>query len=189
MPEPLTRRQLRSFHLSGTVALPSPFPEVGRLALRPAGLEYGAGGDGTVEAVVIEHEQSHRVTISRTVRLADVAAVLFSRPLPPVLAGDGEWCFGPEVTAALEERAGLGDPALLEGIAYVRESAPVLMQVEVGMTAAASAEYYPPAVGERTDAHYDLDGARDLIGCRERCDRTERSVRRPLLSPSENSHH
>jgi hypothetical protein len=177
MPETFSRRQLRSFHLAGTVALPSPFPETARLSLRPCGLAYGpkVGAD---DLVVIEHEQSNRVTVARSVRLADVAAVLFSRPLPPVRAGEGEWNFGPEVAVALEERAALSDPALLEGIAYVRESAPVLMQVEVGMAAAESAEFYPPAVGERTDEHYDLT-AGTLCKSLELCKRQDLRSARP----------
>ena len=45
-------------------------------------------------------------------------------------------------------------PRPLVGTVFVRETTPVLMQVEVSMTAAESAEYYPPVVRDRSDVHY-----------------------------------
>ena len=164
-PDCMSRRQLQSLHLAGTVVLPTPFPEVGTLCFRPGALKYGTGASEPVDLLVVEHEQSNRLTVLRTVRLQDVAAVMFCRALPPALGADGEWRFGPEVVAALEDRSNRNDASLLRGIVYVREQAPVLMQVEVGMTAAESAEYYPPVVGERTDAHYNLAPGMKVQDC------------------------
>lgn len=154
-PLTLSRRHLRAFHLAGTVPLPSPFPEVGRLSLRSS----VPTGDGTAasspqDMLVLEHVQSHRLTVVRYVRLEDVTAVLFCPPGAALDAAEENWFFGGEIGPEVAARA--GDPARQTGIAYVRESAPVLMQVEVGMTAAESAEYYPPVLGERSDAHYEL---------------------------------
>jgi hypothetical protein len=162
-PQAFARRQLRAFSLAGTVPVPSPFPEVGRLVLVPGGLAYGETGGPPVQEdlVVIEHLQSNRLLIRRSVLLRDVAAVVFV----PV-DKDDHWFFGPEVGKELEARSNSNRDDLLTGIAYVREQAPVLMQVEVGMTAAESAEYYPPVVGERTDAHYTLQaGALGALDC------------------------
>jgi hypothetical protein len=154
MPQPFARFQLRSFALAGTVPVPSPFPEVGRITLVPGGLVYGrmAGEPVREDLVVIDHAQSNRLLVRRRVLLRDVAAVVFA----PLDACEDNWYFGPEIGGELGARAKQGRDDLLLGIAYVREQAPVLMQVEVGMTAAESAEYYPPPVGEATDDHYAL---------------------------------
>jgi hypothetical protein len=153
---PFDRHQLRSFQLAGTVALPSPFPEVGRLRLLPGGVHYNAGPESALDLVAVEHTQSNRVTITRHVALHDVAAVFFVNPEKPAQFSDSGWYFGPEIGPQLEIRSTANAPALCLGIVYVREQAAVLMRVEVGMTAAESAEYYPPVVGERTDDHYTL---------------------------------
>jgi hypothetical protein len=151
-PQAFARRQLRSFALAGTVPVPTPFPEVGKLSLVPGGLVYGKTREPFQEdVVVIEHLQSNRVLVRRSVLLRDLAAVVF---LP--IDRDDSWFFGPEIGKELEARSNCNRDDLLLGIAYAREHAPVLMQVEVGMTAAESAEYYPPVVGERTDDHYSL---------------------------------
>lgn len=155
-PQAFARRQLRSFALAGTVPIPCPFPEVGKLSLVPGGLVYGKTREPAQEdVVVIEHLQSNRLLVRRSVLLRDVAAVVF---LP--IDRDDSWFFGPEIGKELEARANCNRDDLLLGIAYAREHAPVLMQVEVGMTAAESAEYYPPVVGERTDDHYSLQAGR-----------------------------
>jgi hypothetical protein len=147
----LDRYQLRSLSLAGTVALPSPFPEVGKICLQPGGVIYqGANGESAREdLVVIEHVQSNRVTIIRRVFLRDVAAAAFC----PIDESTNNWHFGPEIGRVLRARSNSNNGGLMMGIAYVRETAPVLMEVQVGMTAAESAEYYPPVL-ERSDAHY-----------------------------------
>jgi hypothetical protein len=151
-PQAFARRQLRAFALAGTVPVPSPFPELGKILLVPGGLVYDKTREPVREdVVVIEHLQSNRVLIRRTVLLRDVAAVVFA-PIDK----DDNWFFGPEIGKELEARSNANRDDLLMGIAYAREQAPVLMQAEVGMTAAESAEYYPPVCGERTDAHYTL---------------------------------
>jgi hypothetical protein len=166
------RWQLRSFHLAGTVAIPSPFPEVGRLSLLPGGLAYHyATADQAFPLVAVEHYQSRRVTITRYVDLRDVAAVRFATCVSPALDSNEGWYFGPEVPRELEARSNTNKPSLAMGIVFVRENAPVLMRVETGMTAAESAEFYPPVPGERSDAHYQLHTGFAWSGCdRKGCD-------------------
>jgi hypothetical protein len=155
-PQAFARRQLRSFALAGTVPIPCPFPEVGKLSLVPGGLVYEKTTEPVREdVVVIEHLQSNRLVVRRTVLLRDLAAVVF---LP--IDRDDSWFFGPEIAKELAARSNCNRDDLLLGIAYAHEQAAVLMQVEVGMTAAESAEYYPPVVGERTDDHYSLQAGR-----------------------------
>jgi hypothetical protein len=161
----LDRFQLRSLSLAGTVAIPSPFPELGKIFLQAGGVIYqGASGEATREdLVVIEHMQSHRVTVTRRVFLRDVAAVAFC----PLDTSMKNWYFGPEIVRELRARSNSNNADLMMGIAYVRETAPVLMDVEVGMTAAESAEYYPPVL-DRSDSHYDLLHPYDCSGgCHE----------------------
>jgi hypothetical protein len=149
----LDRCQLRTLSLAGTVALPSPFPELGKLSLQAGGVSYNGskGETGREDLIVIEHVQSNRVIITRRVLLREVTAVAFC----PIDATTKNWYFGSEIARELRARSNSNDLDLMMGIAYVRESAPVLMEVEVGMTAAESAEYYPPVL-ERSDAHYNL---------------------------------
>jgi hypothetical protein len=154
--QPLSRRQLRALHLAGTVPVPSPYPEVGRISLRPGALGYECAGEGTAgDLVAVEHRQTSRVTVTRLVRLEDVAALVLLRRARRCRRA-AVWYYGPEIRVVLEEQCNANAPGLVTGIVYVRESAQVVMQVEVGMTAAESAEYYPPVVGERSDAHYGL---------------------------------
>jgi hypothetical protein len=147
----LDRRQLRSLSLAGTVALPSPFPELGKISLQAGGVVYqgGQGESPKEDLVVIEHVQSNRVTLTRRVFLRDVMAVAFA----PIDESTNNWFFGPEIARELRARSSDNKPELMEGIAYVREDAPVLMEVEVSMTAAESADFYPP-VPERADDDY-----------------------------------
>jgi hypothetical protein len=148
--------------LAGTVPVPTPYPEVGRLSLVPGGLVYDRTREQVQEdLVVIEHLQSNRVLVRRSLLLRDLAAVVFV----PVDRGEN-WFFGPEIGKELAARSNSNRDDLLMGIAYAREQAPVLLEVEVGMTAAESAEYYPPAVGEPTDDHYTLEAGRPgMLDC------------------------
>jgi hypothetical protein len=85
--------------------------------------------------------------------LRDVMAVAFV----PIDETTNNWFFGPEIARELRARSNENKDDLKLGIAYVRENAPVLMDVEVSMAAAESADYYPP-VPERSDDHYFFEG-------------------------------
>jgi hypothetical protein len=67
---------------------------------------------------------------------------------------NGKWYNAPEVRSKVT--AGLNKPAI-KGIVYVRENAPSLLDVQAGLTAAESAEYYPPLPDDRSVNHYSMD--------------------------------
>lgn len=154
---------LRALCLAGTVTIPSPFPQLGRITL--ATIEHATLAptpgcnvkSARPNCLRIEHVQSPRLLIARYVLLEEVEAVFLpADPDAPHLL-EGKWYAGTARCAKFAKRLARradGDAAV--GIVYVREQARVLMHVEVGMTAAESAEYYPPMVRDRSDAHYSL---------------------------------
>lgn len=152
---PHTRDPLRSFYLAGTVAIPSPFPEVGILSLT----SFESAGKNRRSApsfLRIEHVQSPRLVVARNVLIEDVQAMFLpDDPVNPDLS-HGIWFSGPRKQNQWLAKIKKATSSPVHGIVYVHENARVLMQVEVGMTAAESAEYYPPVPCERSDAHYDL---------------------------------
>jgi len=140
----LSDSQLRTLALAGTVSVPPRFPEVGRLSI-----ETTNGHNGSSKVIKIEHVITPRLMIARSFFLSDVSAVFLPSDPKDVDFADGKWFLGPDIATAMGQR----------GIAYVREDARTLMQVEVGMTAAESVEYYPPLPGDRSVDHYNLSGA------------------------------
>jgi hypothetical protein len=146
----------RAMYLSGTVTIPSPFPEIGRLTLQRLSSSTPSKRRAVhKDFLCIEHTQSHRLMIARFVSMDDVSAVLLVNDARGGL-DDGQWLVGAagqhELVAILRKSKSRN----VAGIAYVREHAQVLMRVETGMTAAESSEYYPPTVTERNDSHYQL---------------------------------
>jgi len=140
----LTATQLRALSLASTVPVPATFPELGLISIA----ESGTGHNGTAKIMNVDHVISPRLKIARSFFIEDVSAVFLPENTNDVDFNRGTWLLESEVSNA--------DGKL--GIAYVREDARVLMQVEVGMTAAESAEYYPPLPGDRSVDHYSLNG-------------------------------
>ena len=146
---PLSYDQELTLLLAGTVALPSPAPACGTVEVETA--EGGDPGKLCDLYLEITHRVSTRLTLVRTVRLADV------RLIRAVWPGQKEKTsaevktpkgFLPLAeTRALAEEEEEATPWLTQAVVYVLEWAPVLLRVEVGMTAAESADYYPPIDG------------------------------------------
>jgi hypothetical protein len=148
-----TRRQAQSLHLAGTVSVPPTFPELGKLSLeRAACCVAPHGATGPADVLCVEQEMSPRVCIIRKFLVSDVSAVFLPRDAGSVNLSDGTWLVAGEINQ-IEKLGGNSCGGLL-GIAYVPESARTLMQVEVGMTAAESIEYYPPLPDDRSLNHY-----------------------------------
>ena len=140
----LTATQLRALSLASTVPVPATFPELGLVTIA----DSGTGHNGTAKIVNVDHVISPRLKIARSFFLQDVSAIFVPENTNDVDFNRGTWLLGSDVGKADGKMA----------IAYVREDARVLMQVEVGMTAAESAEYYPPLPGDRSVDHYNLGG-------------------------------
>jgi hypothetical protein len=163
---------LRSMALAGTVAVPSPFPALGRIDVSTYGITKdevdGLEDPTSFEAlqffrkvlVEIAHEVNPRLTITRVVKLCDIAAVFQPADTSQVSLSQGQWYLSPELeTLVLEKLSELNTqdlptlvPLLCKSISYLPETAKVLLRVETGMTAAESVEYYPPTPGDRSDA-------------------------------------
>jgi hypothetical protein len=161
---PLTFDSLNALHLAGTISFPNPFPEPGWISLE--GLSSRRRKRDAEDVVRVEHVHSHRLVVSRRVRLDDVQVVyLADDPKNPTSVRD-RWCVGRSGLAIWLKGLRKNRPHPLVGTVFVRENTPVLMQVEVSMTAAESAEYYPPVVRDRSDAHYCMirDGLSPELG-------------------------
>ena len=168
----LGENHLRSIALAGTVAVPSPFPALGRIDVSTHGItkdEVDSLDDPTsFEAVQffrkvlveIAHEVNPRLTITRVVKLCDVAAAFLPADTSQVSLSLGQWYLSAELEAlVLDKLSELNTqdlpalvPLLFESIVYLPETAKVLLRVETGMTAAESVEYYPPTPGDRSYA-------------------------------------
>ncbi len=155
----MNKQQFIALRLSGTVAIPSPFPETGMISIVTLDERCGFSDlTRTTNLLRVEHRVSPRVTIVRCISVEDVSAVFVPRDCKSADMTDGEWFLNPESFEGDWQR---------RGIVYVRENAQLFMQVEVGMTAAESVEYYPPMPSDRSAAHPTQGGfftAND-VGC------------------------
>jgi len=148
---PLDHEQLLALQLAGTVALPSPPPATGSV-------EIDLGINPSVIYLRIIHRVNPKLTIIRSVSLENVRVICtkWEADAPAGAAGrppaSASWACKTiaEFRPLLEQRIAAGSgsrvpfPWLQNAVVYVSEQAPVLMQVDVGLTAAESAEYYPP---------------------------------------------
>lgn len=152
MPE-LSPSQVRQLSLAGTVSCPPQFPDVGKINLQlrviPENCEQAHCGHDLIEVV---HEVSPRVEISRQFLVESVHAMFLPKDPKAVDLKRGHWYFGRQVREKLEEARRKKEAVV--GIVYTPESASTLMRVDVAMTAAESAQYYPPLSGDRSHNHY-----------------------------------
>lgn len=146
------REDIRHLMLAGTISFPSTFPKLGLLGLvdRPDLAEITAAPSSRY--LTVTEDSSLSVTIKRWVAISEVKAVLVPRDPNHVRAEDGMWYFGNEIEQALTVCLRNGQRPL--GIAYVAEATATLLEVRAGMTAAESAQYYPPITCDRTRNHY-----------------------------------
>lgn len=142
-----SQEQLRSMYLSGTVSIPPHFPEL-------AEISFGFGGKTSpqflVEATV---DVSSKLTIKRTFFVDDVTCIFEPDDSTHVDLKKGKWYAGPHVEALASTNANRG---AIQGILYVRENAQSLLEVQAGLTAAESAEYYLPLPDDRSVNHYEM---------------------------------
>jgi hypothetical protein len=122
----------------GTIAIPSTFPE---LATIQSHVQARMVGGGALDNVLQIIERRPQWTIVRTVSVRDVVAVFTTTETNPDKTRR-EWLDAKNwITGKRSIRAIKGPQT---GIAYVYERARVIMNIEFGMTAADSIEYYPP---------------------------------------------
>lgn len=158
----LNRRQAQAMCLAGTVAVPQKMPQLARLFVEQN--QWPVAQSAPSAMLVAEHRVSPKLTITRNFHLQDVAAVFVPDDPGNVDFERGTWLLSDEIApfVAMMSHNGRREPL---GIAYVREQAQVLMHVEVGMTAAESAEYYPPLPNDPSVDHYEIPQAGPAAMC------------------------
>ena len=149
---------IEMMYLSGTVSIPPRFPDLADISFtRVPGPER--------ILVHASHKLSPRVVLKRSFFLRDVTAIFKPASSQNVDLANGQWISGPEDLEA--EAFGNIGHAATKGIIYVRENAQSMLEVHAALTAAESAEYYPPLPNDRSVNHYNMDpGTSDIrVGC------------------------
>jgi hypothetical protein len=180
----LTREQDIALSLAGAVALPSPFPATASIRATADGsfvatLAKTYNTDLKLSNELLESLRrvvvlkvsnviSARLRMIRLLPLGSVRAVFVPDDCQAVCFERGAWSLSHQVALAatralLDRAAKVGVEPTVEadvfprpGIVYLPESSPLLMQVEVSMTAAESVEYYPPLPSDRSRDFRDL---------------------------------
>jgi hypothetical protein len=133
---------MAALFLPGTVALPSPFPTVGKVWLPPSDSEHLPGIAKGIAVIAIGNAIPPSRTIVRYVRVEHVSAIFFlddarGDESEAVDWKQGIWLYGPSIHDLEREFA-----TRTRAIVYVPEHAPVMTQAVFGTTAAESAEYH-----------------------------------------------
>lgn len=152
----MNRENYRLLSLAGTVTFPATFPNLGQLEIVSEVVPCSTqpGGQRLAEMIVVREANSPRVTLARSIVASAVKAVFLPRNPRAVNFSEGEWLLGDEVLVGLRLRIVQGAAPVL-GIVYVAEHEPTLLEMRAGMTAAESAQYYPPLPTDRGRNHYD----------------------------------
>jgi hypothetical protein len=163
---PLDLEQEVAMALAGAVSLPAPWPASGPISIVVTAADRQ--GEWTIY-LRVQHRVHRRLKLTRLIDVRSVRAIMTPDGLDAaqsVAASDelpssstDDWVVTPGrlLIQAIQELIGGEEkrrkgkssgpveiPLVDHGIIFCAESAPVLMEVEVGMTAAESADYYPP---------------------------------------------
>jgi hypothetical protein len=145
---PLTDRHTELLHLAGTVRLPSPPPATGTVSIA----DFNASTLDPASIVLrLTHKVSDSLDLSRLIHLTDVRGIRALWEPPSLATPHPARTFkkAAEVVAAAVAflKATPNNPIwLTEAVVYVGESTPLVLVVEAALSAAESAEYYPPIV-------------------------------------------
>lgn len=149
----MNREQLKHLAVSATVTFPATFPRLAELRLRQCRAVPPNNGEQETSYLVAIERPSVRVTMNRVLPLSDVRAIFIPRDRNCVHPEDGTWLLGSEIEIGI--RLQITSHNALYGIVYVAEQTATLLEVQAGMTAAESAQYYPPLPCDRSVNHYD----------------------------------
>ncbi len=145
--------------IAGTVSFPAIFPRLADIRLTTKTVKSGKPSKDSPTLLEVREITSIRVSMTRYFNLNDVRAVFVPNDANKVSFDDGVWLFGEEISG-LKKYA---EKEWGKAIAYVTEQAQTLLEVRVGMTAAESAEYYPPLPRDRSINHYSGATERDCL--------------------------
>jgi hypothetical protein len=149
----MNREQLLRLATSGTVTFPPVFPHLAELEIAKVRDLPVAIGPDTETYVIATERPSAKVSIKRSVVVSEVRALFLPRDVHRVNLNDGTWLIRHEIEPGL--RTELLNRHKAFGILYVAEYTATLLEVHAGMTAAESAQYYPPLPIDRSVNHYD----------------------------------
>lgn len=136
--------EMTAMSLAGTVALPCPPASQGSIEILPPADPAGA------TYLRITQRINLKLIVRRIVNLTDVVLIQASPEDFPGGDAGGAGCADPSVFIPLVQNLiAQSDstgviPWIARGVVYVPEETRLLMQVELGLTARESAEYYPP---------------------------------------------
>lgn len=139
--------ELRAMHLSGTVSIPPKFPELAEISFAMV------NGRCIVEA---RQDLSPKLVISRSFFIEDISSIF--KPLSErcVDLRTGDFYEDAELET-LAQKGLKKKKKPFRGILYVRENAQSVLKMTAGLTAAESAEFYPPLPNDRSVNHYDMN--------------------------------
>lgn len=146
------REDLRHLMVAGTITFPSTFPNLGLLSFEEQADLADITSSTSNRYLCVTEETSVGVTIKRKVPVSDVRAVFVPRDCRHVRIDDGTWLLGSEIEQSLSVL--FRNSIHVRGIVYVAETTATLLEVRAGMTAAESAQYYPPIACDRSNNHY-----------------------------------
>ncbi|EMI19485.1 hypothetical protein RMSM_03575 [Rhodopirellula maiorica SM1] len=157
----MDRERYRQLLLAGTVTFPATLPRVAELSLQSIEqlpvAEVGGVDPGSKWLRATERP-SPRVTLIRSILVTEVRAVFLPQNPANFDWDQGTWLLESEVLPGLQMQ--LNDAPRVLGVLYVPEFSPTLLEVHTGMTAAESAQYYPPLPCDRSRDHYQAGGTK-----------------------------
>lgn len=145
-----TSEHLRIMYLSGTVSIPPKLPDVADISFDRIGGKLVAKATQKVSA---------KLVITRTFLIEDVASLFVPNKPDAVDMDQGTWMEDAVLRGFAQHSVGKPPE---KGIVFVREHAQSILEMKAGLTAAESAEYYPPLPDDRSVNHYDIP---DRPGC------------------------
>lgn len=152
----MTEQQLRLMYLAGTVSIPPRFPDLADITF---GKQDKLNGRVFVTAT---QTLSPKLVIKRSFFADDVTSIFVPCDASAVDFDNGGWFEGDLLANKVYQLINKGS---LRGIVYVREDAQSMLHMEAGLTAAESAQYYPPLPEDRSIDHYSMNPAGRRAGC------------------------
>ncbi|TWU49141.1 hypothetical protein [Rubripirellula reticaptiva] len=151
-----TEQQLRSMYLSGTVSIPPRFPDVAEISFSQINQINGQ------IFITATQRLSPKLVIKRSFFADDVTSLFIPECPKQVDLDKGTWLEGKALADKVFHSM---DKDVVQGIIYVREHAQSMLELEAGLTAAESAQYYPPLPEDRSVDHYSMNPTGKLAGC------------------------
>lgn len=155
-------KQTRLLYLSGTAALPGPFPSLGVISIEQHCLQFPPDNRSETQSfVVVQQVHSPQRRVTHLIRSDRVAAIFFPATTKAgadskaevraecrdIDSAEGHWFLTPDIdTGVIAEKLGISPDELASrastarGVVFIPEQEPLLSQVEIGQTAGEAAD-------------------------------------------------